>query len=82
MDQNGGNTTNYHKGQVMNKYNVGSELWCMIDNRPRMVTVLRVKIEIAHFGTTIVYVIDKGDGAVDISQCNLFNSKQKLLDSL
>ena len=67
----------------MNKYNLGDEVFTLLANKIQRVTIQTVDIHIRHFGISITYTVDRCCGTTgSISQCELFSSKQELLETL
>ena len=87
MEQNGGITIPVQKGYnmsgLMNKYDIGQDVWTMLNNKVQRVTIAAVDIHIRCEYITVTYNIIKCYGRTgSIAQCDLHATKYDLLETL
>ena len=68
---------------LMNKYDLGQEVWILMNNRAQKVSICSCDIHIRNHGTTVTYTVSRCCGRTgSISQCDLHLTKQDLLETL
>ncbi len=68
---------------LMNKYDIGQEVWIMLNNKVQKVEVCSCDIHIRCHGTSVTYTVSRSAGSTSsLSQCDLYPTKQELLGTL
>lgn len=65
--------------KIETKYNIGDKVWCLIKGKPYKVTIASFKYE---GGNLICGLIDDVCRYFELSEYNLFPTKEELLKSL
>ena len=64
---------------IETKYNIGQEVWCLVEGKPYKVTITAYKIDDYNI---ICGLIDDICRYFELSEYNLFPTKEELLKSL